>query len=55
MRIVAGHPWTIDGRWVVLGELFGHECIVFDPDNGNPFLDIQDCLDFVNEARTRDS
>lgn len=63
MRIVCGPPWTLDGRWVVLGAWrgVGVECIVHDPNNaegakvptleGPPpmfsLLDIRDCVDFI--------
>jgi hypothetical protein len=50
MRIVCGEPWTIDGRWVVVGEWFGDETIVFDPSTGDPFRDVRRCLEFVRNA-----
>lgn len=47
MRVVAGLPWTIDGRWVVVAPWLGLDRIVYDPGNGDPWADLYDCLDFV--------
>lgn len=49
MRITCGGKWTIDGRWVVVGQMFddGPTVILFDPSNNDPWLDLADCWDFV--------
>lgn len=47
---MCGHPWTVDGRWVVVAEWLGSKRIVFDPDNGNPWLDLHDCIDYVKRG-----
>lgn len=51
MRIVSGGKWTADGRWVVLGHWLSqdYESIIFDPGNGDPWLDIQDCIQYTQE------
>lgn len=49
LRVVSGRPWTNDGRWVVVGPLYGHDCIVYDPGNGDIWNDLQDCLSYVRE------
>jgi hypothetical protein len=46
-RIVCGGKWTIDGRWVVVAPWHGRERIVFDPGNGDPWIDLWDCLDYT--------
>jgi hypothetical protein len=49
LRIISGGRWTLDGRWVVIGPMYGTTMIVYDPGNGDPWTDIQDCLRFVRE------
>lgn len=50
MRIVSGGRWTIDGRWVVVAHVWGDfESIVFDPDNGDPWMDLHECIAFRRE------
>lgn len=65
LRVVSGHPWTVDSRWVVVGQMVdgGPEGIVFDPGNGpystdpddctNAWMDLHDCLSFVRSQEAQ--
>jgi hypothetical protein len=50
MRIVSDRKFTIDARWVVIAKWYGDfDSIIFDPSNGDIFLDLIDCLLFVRD------
>lgn len=49
LQVISGRPWTTDGRWVVIGPMYGQTMIVFDPGNNDSWMDIHDCLRFVKE------
>jgi hypothetical protein len=56
MRIVCGMPWTVDGRWVVVGPYYegaDHDSVLFDADPDiHPLIAIQDCMEFIRESLT---
>lgn len=38
-----------DGRWIVIGMLYGREVTVYDPDTADVWTDLQMCLQFKRE------
>lgn len=61
MRIVSGGPWTVDGRWVVVGpyvEDADHDSVLFDPPIAidghavHPIMRIVMCKEFIRNSLT---
>lgn len=49
LRILSGGHWTVDGRWVVVGTMYGREVIVFDPRTGDASDDVLACIRFAQD------
>lgn len=58
MKIVCGEPWTVDGRWVVVGPYYegaDRDSILFDPpidQRQYTLAAIAMCTQFIREALT---